>query len=181
MNFEAINIRRIDPTQGKFKLHEDYLLSYDLFDGWTERSLDLGIYIDIIFDCKVDIVFRKKSFERFEKQFECEIPLEIKNIISEILNLEHLELKHYYSDIFMEDQGSEDYAINHLGKSHNIRIGNLLKKPQPENSSEELFFTLIKLFEKWREEIYQQCLNESTISNQFEVNDKHDARKKRRK
>ncbi len=169
MNFEINNIRTIDPTQGKFKLHEDYLLSYNHFDGWSERLLDLGFYIDIIFDCKVDIVFRKKNFKRFEKQFECKIPLEIKNIISEILNLDHLELKHYYSDIFMEDQGFEDYVINHLGKSHNIRIGNLLKKPQPENPSEELFFTLIELFEKWREEIYRQCLNESTTSNQFEV------------
>ncbi|WDF64609.1 hypothetical protein [Flavobacterium sp. KACC 22763] len=172
MNFEVLNIRKIDSSTGNFKLHEDYILSYDHFDGWTERSLDLGIYIDIIFDCKVDIVFRKKNFERFEKQFECEIPLEIKNIISEILNLEHLELKHYYSDIFMEDQGWEDYVINHLGKSHNIRIGNLFKKPHPENPSEKLFFDLIELFEKWREEIYQQCLKELTPSIEITFNEK---------
>lgn len=160
MNFEVINIRRIDPTQGKFKLHEDYLISYDQFDGWTERLLSLGFYIDILFDCKVDISFHTKNFEKFEKQFECETPSQIKNLVLEIQKLDHLELKHYYSDIFLEDQGKEDYVINHLGKSHNIRIGNLLKKPHPENPSEKLFFDLIELFEKWREEIYQDCLKE---------------------
>jgi hypothetical protein len=77
----------------------------------------------------------------------------------------------------MEDQGHEDYVINHLGNSHNLRIGNLFKKPQPENSSENLFFDLIQLFEKWREEIYQQCLKELTPSNQIPINEK---RKQRR-
>lgn len=177
MNFEVLNIRRIDSTNGNFKLHEDYILSYDQFDGWTERLLRLGIYIDVIFECKIDMTFRTKKFEKFEKQFECEIPSEIKNIILEIQKLDHLELKHYYSDIFMEDQGHEDYVINHLGNSHNIRIGNLLKKPQHENPSEKLFFDLIELFEKWREEIYQQCLKELTPSNQIPINEK---RKQRR-
>ncbi|MFD1603043.1 hypothetical protein ACFSJW_06915 [Flavobacterium artemisiae] len=181
MNFEAINIRRIDPTTGNFKLHEDYILSYDHYDGWSCRLLRLGIYIDIILECKVNLRFHDKKMEKFEKQFECEIPSQIKNIVLEIQKLDLLELKHYYSDIFMEDQGSEDYVINHLGKSHNITIGNLLKKPHPENPSEELFFALIELFEKWREDIYQECLKEITISDQAEANDKHDVRKKRRK
>ncbi|WP_433836406.1 hypothetical protein [Flavobacterium anhuiense] len=163
MNFEELNIRRIDPTTGNFKLHEDYILSYDHFDGWSYRLLRLGIYIDIILECKISLHFHDKKMEKFEKQFECEIPSQIKNIVLEIQKLDLLELKYYYSDIFMEDQGSEDYVINHLGKSHNITIGNLLKKPKPENPSEELFFALIELFEKWREDIYQECLKESAI------------------
>ncbi|SNR82969.1 hypothetical protein [Flavobacterium sp. ov086] len=157
MNFEVLDIRRIDDT-GNFKLNEDYILSYDHSDGWSERLLSLGIYIDLIFECKVQIRFYTTNFDKFEKQFECEIPSEIKNIISEIVNLDLLTLKYHYADIFMEDMSKQHYAINHSGKSHNIGIGTLLKNPQPENSSEELFVTLIALFEEWREEIYQDCL-----------------------
>ncbi|OMQ08690.1 hypothetical protein [[Flexibacter] sp. ATCC 35103] len=157
MNFELIDIRKVDST-GNFKLNEDYILSYDHSDGWSERLLSLGIYIDLIFECKIVISFRRKNFENFEKQFECEIPSEIKNIISEIINLDPLTLKKHYADTFMEDMNRQHYAINHSGKSHNIGIGTLLKRPQPENPSEELFITLIDLFEKWREVIYQDCL-----------------------
>ena len=56
MNFEVLDIRRIDDT-GNFKLNEDYILSYDHSDGWSERLLTLGIYIDLIFECKVQIRF----------------------------------------------------------------------------------------------------------------------------
>jgi len=157
MNFEVIDIRRVDNT-GNFKLNEDYIFSYDHSDGWSERLLSLGIYIDLIFECKIDIRFYSRNQEKFEKQFECEIPSEIKNLILKIINLDVLTLKHYYADIFMEDMSKQDYVINHSGKSHNIRIGTLLKKLQPENPSEELFVILIELFEKWREEIYQDCL-----------------------
>ncbi|WP_428231772.1 hypothetical protein [Flavobacterium sp.] len=157
MNFALIDIRKVDST-GNFKLNEDYILSYDHSDGWSERLLSLGIYIDLIFECKIAISFRKKNFEKFEKQFECEIPSEIKNIISKIINLDPLTLKKHYADTFMEDMNSQHYAINHSGKSHNIGIGTLLKRLQPENPSEELFITLIDLFEKWREVIYQDCL-----------------------
>lgn len=157
MNFEVIDIRKVDNT-GNFKLNEDYIFSYDHSDGWSERLLGLGIYIDLIFECKIDIHFYSRNQEKFEKQFECEIPSEIKNLILEIVNLDVLTLKHYYADIFMEDMNKQDYIINHSGKSHNIRIGTLLKKLQPENPSEELFVILIELFEKWKEEIYQDCL-----------------------
>ncbi|TDW52662.1 hypothetical protein EV144_1011353 [Flavobacterium sp. 270] len=161
MNFKQIDVRKIDST-GNFKLNHDYILSYDHFDGWSERLLGIGIYIDLIFECKVDIHFYKLNRDRtrYEKQLECEIPSEIKNIISEIMNLDHLTLKHYYADIFLEDSGRQDYVINHCGVSHNIRRGTILKKLQAENRSEELFFDLIELFEKWREAIYQECLKE---------------------
>jgi hypothetical protein len=157
MNFEVIDIRRVDST-GNFKLNEDYILSYDHSDGWNERLLHVGIYIDLIFECKVQIRFYTTNFDKFEKQFECEIPSEIKNIISEIINLDPLTLKQHYADVFMEDMCSQHYVINHSGKSHNIGIGTLLKRPQSENPSEELFITLADLFTKWREEIYQDCL-----------------------
>ncbi|WP_264523169.1 hypothetical protein [Flavobacterium sp. N502536] len=179
MNFEVINIRRIDSTTGSFKLHEDYILSYDHSDGFSARLLSLGIYIDIIFECKVEISFFLDGREGYEKQFECEIPSQIKNTILEILNLDSVLLKDYYADMFLEDETTQDYVINHSGKSHNIRIGTLLKKLQPENPSEELFFVLIDLFKKWREQIYQECLKESTTSNQINANDKPNIRVKR--
>lgn len=161
MNFKQIDIRKIDST-GYFKLNEDYLLSYDHFDGWSERLLGLGIYIDLIFECKVDIHFRtwNRDSDSYEKQFGCEVPLEIKNIISELMNLDPLTLKYYYADMSMDDMSTQNFVINHGGVSHNVRIGILLKKPQPENASEKLFFDLLELFEKWREEIYQECLKE---------------------
>ncbi|MBB4804160.1 hypothetical protein HNP37_004246 [Flavobacterium nitrogenifigens] len=179
MNFKVINIRKIEPVTGNFKLHEDYILSYDHFDGWSNRLLRLGFYIDIIFDCKVEIDFHQENQDKFEKQLECELPSEIKNMISEIMNLDHLTLKHYYADMTMEDMSHQHIVINHNNISHNIGVGILLKKPQPENPSEKLFFDLIELFEKWREEIYQECLKELTTSNQIS-DEKHDLRPKRR-
>ncbi|TDX11344.1 hypothetical protein [Flavobacterium sp. S87F.05.LMB.W.Kidney.N] len=161
MNFKQIDIRKVDST-GNFKLNHDYVLSYDHFDGWSERSLGVGIYIDLIFECKVDIDFRtwNRDSTRYEKQFGCEVPLEIKNIISELMNLDPLTLKYYYADMSMDDMSTQHFVINHGGVSHNVGIGILLKKPQPENPSEKLFFDLIELFKKWREKIYQECLKE---------------------
>lgn len=118
MNFEVLNIRRIDPATGYFKLHQDYILSYDHYDGWTQRLLRAGIYIDIIYECKVKICFYTKNQDKFEKQFECEIPSEIKNIISEIMNLDDLVLKHNYADGVMEDFGDQHFVINNNGISH---------------------------------------------------------------
>lgn len=180
MNFEVVNIRRIDSTTGAFKLQEDYILSYDHCDGFSARLLSLGIYIDIIFECKVEIRFFSEKRGGYEKQFECEIPSQIKNTILEILNLDSVVLKNYYADMFLEDEATQDYLINHSGKSHNVSIGTLLKKPQPENPSEELFFVLIDLLKKWREQIYQECLKESATSNQIHVTDKPNIRVKRR-
>ncbi|MBW1656620.1 hypothetical protein [Flavobacterium quisquiliarum] len=177
MNFEVLNIRKIEAVTGNFKLHEDYILSYDHFDGWTQRLLNLGIYIDIIFECKVKLHFRDRNMEKFEKQFECEIPFEIKNIILKVLNLDHVLLKHYYADMAMEDMGHEDIVINHNGVSHNIGIGILLKKPRAENPSENLFFDLIQLLEKWQEEIYNECLTELTPSSQIPIDQKRKRRK----
>lgn len=172
MDFEVLKIRKIDSSTGNFKLHEDYILSYDHFDGWSERLLSLGIYVDIIFECKVRLHFLDKNMARIEKQFECEIPPEIKTSILGIINLDQIVLKHYYADMFLEDETRQNYVINHSGKSHNITIGTLLKKLQPENSSEELFFNLIDLFKKWREEIYHECLKELAPSNQIPINEK---------
>ncbi|SFD64961.1 hypothetical protein [Flavobacterium phragmitis] len=180
MNFEVLNIRRIDPATGYFKLHQDYILSYDHYDGWTQRLLRAGIYIDIIYECKVEIRFYTKNQDKFEKQFECEIPSEIKNIISEIMDLDDLVLKHNYADGVMEDFGDQHFVINNNGISHNIGVGFTEKKRQPENSSEKLFFVLIDLFEKWLEKLYQECLQESVISSQTISNDKPNVRIKRK-
>ena len=95
MNFEALNIRKVDNT-GNFKLNEDYILSYEHFDGWSERLLRLGIYIDLIFECKIEISFYKRNSDKIEKQFEREIPGDIQNLILEIINLDFLTLKKYY-------------------------------------------------------------------------------------
>jgi len=180
MNFEAINIRRIDPATGYFKLHQDYILSYDHDDGWTQRLLGSGIFIDLIYECKVEIDFYTKNRNKFEKQFECEIPSEIKNIILEIMNLDHLVLKHNYADGVMEDFGGQHFVINHNGISHNIGIGFMEKKRQPENPSEKLFFALIDLFDNWLEELFQECLQESLISSETISNDKPNVRIKRK-
>jgi hypothetical protein len=88
------------------------------------------------------------------------VPTEIKNKLLEILNLDQITLKHYYSHIFLEGFSTKDYVINHNGISHNSRIGTLLKKLEAENQSEELFFDLTELIKKWQEEIYQELLNE---------------------
>lgn len=124
--------------------------------------MNLGIYINLIFECKIDISFynENRGNSGFEKQFECEIPAEIKNLISELMNLDLLTLKYYYADMSMDDMSTQDFVINHGGISHNTGIGILLKTPQPQNQSEKLFFDLLELFKKWREEIYQQCLKE---------------------
>jgi hypothetical protein len=115
--------------------------------------------------------------EQIEKQFECEIPSEIKTLILGFINLDQVVLKHYYADMFLEDETRQNYVINHSGKSHNITIGTLLKKPQPENIPEELFFNLIDLFKKWREDIYQECLKELALSNQITIHEKRKRRK----
>ncbi|MEN2402478.1 hypothetical protein GKZ90_0021995 [Flavobacterium sp. MC2016-06] len=162
-NFKILDIRKIE--EGKYKLNEDYIFSYDYSDGWTERLLHVCINIDILFECKIEVRFsrdyRIKEEDRyFDKQFECDTPSEIKNKILEIMNLEAVTLKPYYSHYFMEDFGRKIFVINHGGVSHNTGIGALLKKLEPENPSEELFFALDDLLDKWHEELYQEFLKE---------------------
>ncbi|OXB15973.1 hypothetical protein [Flavobacterium reichenbachii] len=158
VNFEKINIRKIDSKN--YKLNEDYIFSYDFFGHHTDNISSAGIYINLIFECKVDISFRKKNLETVSRQFECEVPTEIKSKLSEILNLDYITLKHYYSHIFLEGFSTKDYVINHNGVSHNASIGTLLKKLEAENDSEKLFFDLTELIKKWQEEIYHELSNQ---------------------
>ncbi|MBN9338073.1 MAG: hypothetical protein J0I88_09545 [Chryseobacterium sp.] len=168
MKFKQIDIQKFDST-GNYVLNEEYILSYGYSDGWTERSFNIAFFIDIYFDCKIDLSFclrnlKKKNgtsySEKIEKQIESQIPIEIKNLIVSLINLKELKLKYLYADTFMEDSENEHFVINHNEKSHNIGIGILLKKVKPENESENLFLQLHIEFKKWKEDIYKKILSE---------------------
>jgi hypothetical protein len=168
MNFKQIDIQKFDST-GNFILNEEYVLSYKYSDGWTERLFSIAFFVDIYYECKIDLSFylrfiNKKNTnlntQEIERQFESEIPNEIKNLIISLINLKELKLKYLYADTFMEDSGGEHFVINHKNISHNVGIGILTKKLKPENESEELFFQLQKELEKWREEIYKKILTD---------------------
>ncbi len=169
MNFKQIDIQKFDST-GNYALNEEYILSYIYSDScWNERFYNIAIFVDIYFDCKIDLSFYLKNFkkknntsyrQKIEKQIESQIPVEIKNSIVSLINVNELKLKYLYADIFMEDSGNEHFVINHNEKSHNVGIGILLKKVKTENESENLFFQLHKEFEKWKEDIYKKILSE---------------------
>ncbi|VXC15595.1 conserved hypothetical protein [Flavobacterium sp. 9AF] len=168
MKFRQIDIQKFDST-GNYILNEEYILSYDYSDGWTERSFRIAFFIDVYFDSKIDLSFyirnlkKKKGTsysQKIEKQIEIQTPIEIKNLILSLIHLNELKLKHFYADSFMEDSNDEHFVINHNGKSHNIGIGILLKKIEPENESENLFFQMHTEFEKWKEDIYKTILSE---------------------
>ncbi|OOV17530.1 hypothetical protein BXU10_15705 [Flavobacterium sp. LM4] len=167
MNFKQIDIQKFDST-GNYVLNEEYVLSYIYSDGWTERLFRIAFFIDIYFDCKIDLSFylrnnKKKNdtsySQKIEKQIESQIPIEIKNLIVSLINLKELKLKYLYADTFMEDSKDEHFVINHNEKSHNVGIGIFLKKVKPENESENLFFQLHTEFEKWKEDIYKKYYN----------------------
>ena len=167
MNFKQIDIQKFDST-GNYVLNEEYILSYVYSDGWTERKLRIAFFIDVYFDCKIDLSFylinNKKdgaSFsQKIAKQIESQIPIGIKNLIVSLKNLNELELKYLYADTFMEDSKDEHFVINHNGKSYNIGIGILHTKVEPENESENLFFQLHTEFEKWKDDIFKKTLSE---------------------
>lgn len=157
MEFDNINIQKIDST-GNYRLHDDYILSYEFSDGWTERSLRVSFYIDLIYDCKVDICYyqtaRRNRDSNFKRQFEIKVPENIKILIEQLVNQDTLNLKQIYADTFMEDSREEHFVINHNKKSHNISIG-IREKKIIKNEAEKIFFKLHDRLEKWREEIYQ--------------------------
>lgn len=168
MKFKQIDIQKFDST-GNYVLNEEYILSYIYSDGWTERSYRIAFFIDMYFECKIDLSFYLRNNKRnngtsyskqIEKQFESQIPIEIKNLTESLINLNELKLKYLYADTFMEDSGNEHFVINHNEKLHNVGIGILLKKVKPENESENLFFQLHKEFEKWKEDIYKKILSD---------------------
>lgn len=168
MNFKQIDIQKFDST-GNYILNEEYILSYNYSDGWTERNFNITFFIDIYFDCKIDLSFYLRDLkkrncthysQKIENQIEIQIPLEIKNLIVSLMNLNELKLKHIYADTFMEDSKNEHFVINHNGKSLNVGIGILLKKVETENQSEKIFFQLHSEFEKWKEAIYKKILSE---------------------
>lgn len=167
MSFNAIEIQKIDQT-GNYHLNELYLLSYTYTDGWTERALRVAFYIDIYFNCKINSSYfipnykkNKKTYtKRVEKQIEIKTPIEIKNTITLLLKVDKLQLERCYADTFMENSQTEDFVINHSTISHNVAIGIQLKKKQPINKSETLFFQLHTEIEKWREAIYKKMISE---------------------
>lgn len=166
MNFKQIDIQKFDST-GNYVLDEEYILSYTYSDGFTDRLFNITFFIDIYFDCKITLSFylrnKKKndtSSQKIEKQIKSQIPIDIKNSIASLINLNELKLKYLYADTFMEDSNHEHFVINHNMKSHNVGMGILLKKVRAENESENLFFQLHAEFEKWKEDIYKKILSE---------------------
>ncbi|AWI26771.1 hypothetical protein [Flavobacterium pallidum] len=154
MTFKQTDVQKFD-SSGNFILAEEYVLSYLYSDGWTERLLSIGIFIDIYYASKIDLNYYLKS-ERCESVIESEIPQKIKDLIIK-LRAQDIVLKQNYADTFMEDSKREHFVINQNGKSHNCSIGILTKKIVAENESEKLLFLLQKELEKWREEIYCIC------------------------
>ena len=66
MSFKKIDIQKFDST-GYYVLHEDYILSYSYSDGLTERLYSIDIYVDVIFECKIDLRFYKWDKEESKK------------------------------------------------------------------------------------------------------------------
>lgn len=164
MKFNPIEIQKIDSI-GNFKLDEYYILSYLYSDGWTDRSLSASFYIDIYCNSKIELNFFKwntvKDFsEKFEFQIEIETPIEIRNLILELVNQEELQLNYNYSNLFLEDSNKEHFVINKANQSHNVGIGILLNKPTPKNNSEEIFFNLHAEFKDWKERLYSDFLRD---------------------
>lgn len=156
MKFNQIDIQKLDES-GYYSLDNQYLLSYNYSDGFTERLLNVDIFVDLNYTCKIDLRFylpQKNISEIQHLQFESEIPTPIKATLQLLINEPSLVLKKYYADTFMEDAKREYFVVNHDGKSHSSGIGILVNKIKFVNESERLLFLLQKQFSKWKEELY---------------------------
>lgn len=153
MEIDIYSIKKLD-SKGFYKLDEGYLLSYSHKDGWNDRGLNIDFFIDIYFECLIRLSFLDKSFKRIDLQFKIELPMKIRDLISNMMNLDELKLKFIYADTFMEDSGEENFVINHKNISHNVCIGILNNKIVPSNISEQIFFNLHKEFEMLKKEVY---------------------------
>lgn len=165
MKFNPLDYQRPDAT-GNFVLDEEYLFSCTYRDGWTRRLLSFRLFIDVYYECWGEIAFciREKESKRIEKLLKFELPLEIKEIIDQMIDQEELDLKKYYSDFFMEDPQRVHFVINRKGISQNVGIAIMVKKLENPNESEKLLFLLQAAFDKIREDLYNEILLENNVA-----------------
>lgn len=167
MAYNQLDFQKIDSTGKKFALNEEYILSYIYWPGFSHNLLVFSVFIDIYYECRGHISFfhydwRTKKTKTVESEIGFDTPLEtppeIKKLIDLLINQDQLEMKDYYSDIFLEDSSNASFVINHKGVSHNVRIETMLKELQNKTESERIIFLLEKEFKKLQEEIYNKML-----------------------
>jgi len=144
----------IQPNEGGFYLHENYILYFGHFDGFTPDLLSIDLFIDTAFNFDLSIGSMEKlvnyNSDRFEGYAEGQLPNSIQHSLKNLLTKNIADLKNDYTDFHpgMSGQGSQRYLINNKSEIYSV-----LMELNVESHIDSLKFKSEKLFFKFNNEL----------------------------
>ncbi len=151
------------------RLHENYTLYFQHFDGFTHDLLSIDLFIDK--ENKFELIFSSMeklidySSDYFEAYLEGELPGSIQRSLKNLMskNLEHLKVD--YTNRYPEgtDQGAQHYLINKKDKFHQVTIEIEIEENLDlfEFKSEKKFFKFNQELNDWLRFVYESAKNNS--------------------
>lgn len=157
---------------GGSRLHENYVLSFSHYDGFTRDLLSIDLFVDkensfeLIFSSMEKLV--NYGSDRFEAYLEGKLPtsiqLSLKNLLSK--NLEHLKADYTSIPPGVTGQGEQLYQFNKKNKFHQVTIDTHIdgKLDSLEFKSEKLFFKFNQELNDWLKFVHESAKNNSAYN-----------------
>lgn len=153
--------RSYDNDLKRIILDEQYLFTFMMHDGFSDRSLKAEILIDyeynltLHFRCNVP-TSKKYVFEEFEELVQEKASSEIISFLEKLLKIEYLKLKdnYWYETFTIDDIGGQQFLINFNSPTFNIHIVDGLPKEYFKTLAEEHLYLFNEHLKNWIETKY---------------------------
>ena len=143
---------KFNDQTGEFELHQDYLLFLHYSDGFTERLLNISLYVNLVHEYKLCI----STFKNEKLHFEGAIPKEIMHAYEKFSSQNSTIKGDYFNNgIFISNASSYMYLFNKHNETSVIsfdehNIGSFSNY----NTEEQLFLDFHNAISKWIFGIY---------------------------
>lgn len=138
---------KFNEEKGEFELHRDYLFYLNYNDGFTEKLLNISLYVNLAHEFKIII----SAFMQNELQFEGQVPEDIIKLYKEFVAHKSLiKGQHFDGNLTVCDAGSYMYLFNSEGKTNILSFSRQdFNDISNYNIEEQLFLNFHKAVSKW--------------------------------
>ena len=159
-------------TEG-YELHENYIMYFGHFDGFTQNLLSIDLFIDTALNFELIISSNESpvlnSRDPFEGYTEGKLPISIQQNLNNLLSKKLDNIKDDYTDFHpgANGQGMQRYLINSKSKLYNIVIELDMdqKLDTLQFKSEKLLFQFNVELNNWLKFMYESMKNNTAYNN----------------
>jgi len=154
--------KTFNQKSNKFYLESDFIIAIFQSDGFSERLLNFGIYIDKDYHFYCEMSSFKGSVLNFSKSFELQIhsvlPNDLKAQISLLLSQKFSQVKEKYvlESLVITDIGSQQILVKIDGETLNINVEGDFRNYDLINKNEKRLEKLLSDLILWIENFYKK-------------------------